>query len=184
MRLGKDLNNKPIFSITDGRHLGNVKDIYVDSDLNQITGVFLGQEGVLRRKSYLIQRPAVVVFGIDAVLVKNSDVVVDEGELEAASAWVRLDKLRGRNIDTPNGTKVANIGDIIIGEEGNLVGFALSKVHVEGPIAEQGAIARSTLIDTGHEDGIMTIDMSKAETTPLTPSAPSAPEEASPDEPA
>lgn len=184
MRLGKDLVNKPIFSMTDGRHLGSVKDIYVNADLTQITGVFVGQEGVLRRKSYLIPRPAVVVFGIDAVLVKNSDVIVDEAETASAAAWVRLDKLRGRHIDTPNGTKVANIGDIIIGEEGNLVGFALSKVHVEGPIAEQGAIARSTLIDTGNEDGIMTVDMSQAETTPLTPASPSTSEETSPDEPA
>lgn len=166
MRLGKDLLNKPIFSMTDGRQLGSVKDIYTDNDLTQITGIYTGQEGMLRRKSFLIPRHSVVVFGLDAILVKNPDVVVEETEQNAAD-WVRLSKLRGREVDTPNGTKVATVGDIAIGEEGDIVGFTLAKVYMEGPIAEKGAVARATLIDTGHRDGIMTIDLSKAETTGL-----------------
>lgn len=176
MRLGKDLLNKPIYSVLDGRNLGTVRDIYLNNDLTDITGIFTGQEGMLRRKNYLIPRGGVVVFGIDAILVKNPDVVIEENENEEAATWVRLSKLRGRGVDTPNGTKVANIGDIVIGEEGEIVGFTLARVHVDGPVADKGAIARSTLIDTGHADGIMTIDLTKAETTDLTAS-PSAPVE-------
>lgn len=166
MRLGKDLLNKPIYSITDGRHLGTAKDLYTNNDLTQITAVFTGQEGMIRRKSFLIPRISVVVFGLDAILVKNADVIIEEGDIDAGE-WVRLSKLRGREIDTPNGTKVATIGDIIIGEDGNIAGFSLSKVHVDGPIADKGSIARSTLIDTGNADGIMTIDLTKAETSDL-----------------
>ncbi|MCP4359499.1 MAG: hypothetical protein GY796_15930 [Chloroflexi bacterium] len=169
MRLGKDLVNKPIYSIGDGRSLGVVKDIYLDNDLIQITGIYTGQEGVLRRKSFLIPRPSVVLFGIDAILVKNADVVVEETAVEESANWVRLSKLRGREVDTPNGTKVAAVGDVIIAEEGDLVGLALSKVFVEGPIAEKGAIARAALIDTGSQDGIITLDLTKAETTDLAP---------------
>lgn len=178
MRLGKDLLNKPIYSVLDGRNLGTVKDIYLNNDLIDITGIFTGQEGMLRRKTYLIPRNGVVVFGIDAIMVKSPDVVMEEAENEEAATWVRLSKLRGREVDTPNGTKVANIGDIVIGEEGDIVGFTLAKVHVDGPVADKGVIARTTLIDTGHADGIMTIDLTKAETTDLTtpPLAP-APEE-------
>lgn len=183
MRLGKDLLNKPIYSVIDGRNLGAVKDIYLNNDLTAITGIFIGQEGMIRRKTYLIPRTGVVVFGIDAILVVNPDVVGEESATEAAADWVRLSKLRGREIDTPNGTKVANIGDIVIGEEGGIAGFTLAKVHVDGPIANKGAIARSTLIDTGHADGIMTIDLTKAETTdltaPQTPPSPIKEEEAS-----
>ncbi len=171
MRLGKDLLNKPIFSITDGRNLGSVKDIYINNALSQITGIFTGQEGVIRRKSYLIPRSSVIVFGIDAILVKNPDVIVEETEQNAAE-WVRLSKLRGREVDTPNGTRVANVGDIVIGEEGDIVGFALAKVHVDGPVADKGAIARTALIDTGNEDNIMTIDLTKAETSDLAPAPP------------
>lgn len=167
MRLGKDLLNKPIISITDGRNLGTVKDIYLNHNLTKITGIFTGQEGMIRRKAFLIPRAEVVVFGIDAMLVKNAEVVVVESDLAVAADWVRLSKLRGRQVDTPNGTKVGTIGDVIIGEEGDLTGFALAKVFVEGPIAENGVIARTSLEDTGNEDDVMTIDITKAETGEL-----------------
>jgi sporulation protein YlmC with PRC-barrel domain len=178
MRYGKDLNGKLIISISDGRQIGQVKDLYLDADLNSLTGIYIGSEGLLRRKSLLIPRESVVVFGIDAVLVKNSEVVKDSQEFTEAEQWVRLSKLKGREIDTPGGTKVGTVGDIIIGEEGNITGLALSKVAVEGPIAERGMVDRSTLIDAGSIDGVITIDLTKAETADDAPApeAPSAPE--------
>ncbi len=163
MRLGKDLVGKPIISITDGRSLGNAKDIYINTDLNNITGIYLGSEGLIKRKHFLITRDNVVVFGIDAILVKNSDVVTQENDLPESVAWVRLSKLNKREVDTPGGTKVASIGDIILGEQGEISGFALSRVYVEGPIEQNGTIARTAVIDTGGADGVMTIDLTKAE---------------------
>jgi len=163
MRLGKDLVGKPIISITDGRSLGNAKDIYINTDLNNITGIYLGSEGLIKRKHFLITRDNVVVFGIDAILVKDSDVVAQENDLPESVAWVRLSKLNKREVDTPGGTKVASIGDIILGEQGEISGFALSRVYVEGPIEQNGTIARTAVIDTGGADGVMTIDLTKAE---------------------
>lgn len=163
MRLGKDLVGKTIISITDGRSLGEVKDIYLDSQLTTITGIYLGSEGLLKRKHFLIARKSVVVFGIDAILVEKTDVTLEEEDRPEAAAWVRLSKLRGRDVDTPGGTKVASIGDVILGEQGDITGFALSRVYVEGPIAQNGRIPRSALIDTGGEDQVMTIDLTKAE---------------------
>lgn len=164
MRYGKDLYNKVVISISDGQKIGVVKDLYVDKELRTLTGIYLGSEGLLRRKSMLIPREYVVVFGIDAVLVKNSQTVTDEQQFAEVENWVRLSKLNGREIDTPGGTKVGTVGDIIIGEEGDITGLALSKVSVEGPIAEKGMIDRSTVIDSGSVDGIITINLSKAET--------------------
>ena len=71
MRLGKDLVGKPIISITDGRLVGYAKDVYINQDLYWITGIFTGSEGLISRKSRLIERDSVVVFGIDAILVTN-----------------------------------------------------------------------------------------------------------------
>lgn len=163
MRPGKDLIGKSIISINDGRLLGYVKDIYLNDTLDWITGIFLGNEGLLKRKARLIDRDQVVVFGIDAVLVKKDDVVTDDQNHEAVATWLRLDKLRGRDIDTPGGTKVGSIGDIILGPEGNITGFVLAKVHVEGPIAREGQIPRAGLLDTGNLDGVMTIDLARIE---------------------
>ncbi len=163
MRLGKDLLNKPIISVTDGRNLGAVKDIYLDSQLEQITGIYTGSEGLVRRKHYMIPSESVVIFGIDTILVKNRDVIVLEDERPEAVAWVRLSKLKGRQVDTSGGTKVATIGDIIMGENGEVTGFSLSKVYVEGPVAERGRIQREAMLDPGNEDGVLTIDLTKAE---------------------
>ena len=100
-----------------------------------MTGIFLGSEGLLKRKPLLIARDHVAVFGIDAILVKKNDVITDPQQLPEAEDWLRLDKMRGRQVDTPGGTKVGAIGDILIGEEGHITGFALSRVFVEGTIA-------------------------------------------------
>ena len=163
MRMGKDLIGKPIISMTDGRLLGNVRDLYVNPDLYWLTGVHVGHEGLIKRKSLLIKRENVAVFGIDAILVKNSDVVTDDKEHPEVEEWLRLDKLRGREVDTPGGTKVGTVGDIILSEDGHVMGFVLSRVFVEGPIAQKGTIPRDTLIDTGSEDKVMTIDLTKVE---------------------
>lgn len=171
MRLGKDLVGKQIISVTDGRSLGNVKDIYISSDLTDITGIYLGSEGLIKRKHFLITRSDVVVFGIDAILVRTSDVVAEENDMPESVAWVRLSKLNKREVDTPGGTKVASIGDIMLGEKGDITGFALSRVFVEGPIAKNGTIPRTAVIDTGAEDGVMTIDLTRAENPDIAPPA-------------
>lgn len=175
MRLGKDLVGKQIISITDGRSLGNTKDIYINSELNDITGIYLGSEGLIKRKHFVITRANVVVFGIDAILVKESDVTAEEDNLPESVGWVRLSKLNKREIDTPGGTKVASIGDIILGEQGEITGFALSRVYVEGPIAQNGTIPRTAVIDTGGDDGVMTIDLTKAENPDAVQTAPAQP---------
>ena len=183
MRLGKDLVNKQIISITDGRSLGTAKDIYMDNELTAITGIYLGSEGLIKRKHFLITRSDVVVFGIDAILVRTSDVIAEENELPETVGWTRLSKLNKREVDTPGGTKVASIGDIILGEQGDISGFALSRVYVEGPIEKNGTIPRTAVIDTGDEDGVMTIDLTRAEnpdgvqTAPVEPPPSALPQE-------
>ncbi|NHZ72768.1 MAG: hypothetical protein GWP17_06765 [Aquificales bacterium] len=163
MRLGKDLTGKPIISVTDGRLVGYAKDLYTNKDLYWVTGIYTGSEGLIGRKDKLIQRDNVVVFGIDAILVKNADVETNNKELDEADNWQRLDKLRGRGVDTPGGTKVGTLGDIIVGEEGDVTGFSLSRVHIEGPVADNGTIPRDAVVDTGRVDGTMTIDLEKVE---------------------
>ena len=163
MRQGKELIGKPIYSVIDGRFLGNVKDLYVNDTLYWLAGIHLGTEGLIKRKSLVIHRDHVVVFGIDAILTQKADVVSDDKEQAAVASWLRLSDLRGREVDTPGGTKVGTIGDIILGEEAHIQGFTLARVFVEGPVAEQGIIPRDALIDTGNEDGRMTIDLAKVE---------------------
>lgn len=167
MRLGKDLVGKPIYSMTDGKLLGEVKDLYLDNEATNIMGIFLGKEGLFRSKALLIPREGVVMFGLDAVLVKDEATVTDSNQFAPAAGWLRRGDLQGRVIDTPGGTKVGTVGDVIIDGDANVIGFSLARVYVEGPIAANRLIAREAVQDVGQEDGIMTVDITLAEATSL-----------------
>ncbi len=163
MRLGKDFINKPIYSIDQGKLLGKVQDLYLDTTFDVVLGLFIGSQGLVRRKAELIRAGDVVVFGTDAILVRGGDVVTDDSVLQAAKGWARRDKLIGREADTPGGTRLGVIGDVIIDANARVTGFALSRAYVEGPLSEKRVISRSVVIDTGQEDGRMTVDLAKLE---------------------
>jgi len=163
MRLGKDLINKPIYTLDEGKLLGKVQDLYLDDGLEVVLGLFIGAQGLVRRRSQLIRSGDVSVFGADAILVKNGDVITDDSDLAAAKEWLRRDKLAGRDVDTPGGTRLGLLGDVIVDPTGRVTGFAMWKVFVEGPLAEKRVIDRSAVLDTGAVDGRMTIDLTRLE---------------------
>ncbi len=169
MRLGKDLVGKPIYSVTEGRLLGEVKDLYLDNEARAIMGIYLGKEGLFRSKALLIPREGVAVFGLDAILVKNDAALTDSNQFAPVAGWLRRGDLQGRGIDSPGGTKVGTVGDVIVDDEANVIGFSLARVHVEGPIAQNRLIAREAVQDVGQVDGVMTVDIARAEATPLEP---------------
>lgn len=167
MRFGKDIIGKPVISVNEGRHIGEVKDLYMNKELSQVVGLHLGREGLIKRKDLIIPLANVKVLGIDAILVNRSDVITDSNEFTDAQTWMKVGDLKGREVDTPGGTRVAIIGDIIVGDSAEVEGFAFSRVYVEGPIATKRLIMRSAVLDTGNTDGAMTIDISKAEQGPV-----------------
>ena len=164
MFLGKDIIGNPVITVNDGRSIGRIKDIYLSADCQLVTGIYLGTEGLFSRKSFLIKSEDITTIGQDAILVKHADVIHEEGKLaETEETWLRRDELQGRPVDTSGGTKVGKIGDVLINEEGQVLGFSLSYVYVDGPIAENRSVAIHTVQDVGHEDGAMTIDLQRAE---------------------
>ena len=163
MLTGKDLNGKPIYSVTNGQKVGMVKDIYLSDDLSEMIGLHLGTEGIIKRKTLAITQDNVSVLGVDAVLVKDANVVIDDKDVSEIKGWLRLDNLQGREVDTPGGTKVGTIGDVMVDEDGTITGYILGRVLMEGPIAERRSISRDVVIDPGDGDDPMTIDLSKAE---------------------
>jgi len=176
MRLGKDLINKPIYTLDEGKLLGKVQDLYVDDALEIILGIYLGAQGLVRRRSQLIRSGDVSVFGADAILVKSADVITDDNDLAAAKEWLRRDKLAGRDVDTPGGTRLGQLGDVVVDAAGRITAFAMWKVFVEGPLADKRVIDRSAVLDTGQVDGRMTVDLSRLEAA-LINAAPLPPED-------
>jgi uncharacterized protein YrrD len=143
--------------------LGRAKDVYVDAQLDQLAGLYLGSEGMIRRKAQVIPSADVVLFGIDVVLVKATDVITDDKALATAADWYRLKDLQGYEVHTPGGTKLGTVGDVILDESGAIVGLSLSRVFVKGPLAEQGTVQREVIVETAHDEEIIRVDLAMLE---------------------
>lgn len=164
MRVAQEIVSKPIISVKEGQELGKVQDLYLDHDLTELVGIYLGSEGLLSRKASLIKWSDVVTLGKDAILVKDASSVMEAADgHEEIETYMRRDEIRDRSVDTPGGTKIGNIGDVVLDDEARIIGFSLTQTFVSGPIAENRAISRTAVVDTGNEDGVMTADLFEAE---------------------
>lgn len=164
MRRSKELTGKRIISLDRGKDLGIVKDVYFDANLSQVSGLFLGHLGRFRgKKSRLIPRNPIMLFGEDTILVTESDIVTDNSQHQAAKVWIRRDRVQGRLISTPGGTKVGTIDDVLIDQEGIVQGFLLSYLYLQGPISHTFTIMRDTVLTIGSVGEPITVDLAKAE---------------------
>ena len=163
----KDLLDKPLISITDGKKVGEIKDLYLDQDMRETAAVYLGREGLVNRKTLAIPRSAVTLCGIDAWLVSGPDIVVEHEDLPESGTFILVDGLRGREIESEGGTKVGVIEDVILDDQCRVPGFALGKVYMQGPLSERKAIAREAITNLGTSKKPMTTVLEKAESLEL-----------------
>lgn len=159
----KEHSGKLLVSLTDGKKLGKVEDLYLDSDARRVVSVFLGTEGFISRKALAIARGDVRVVGVDVLLVAGPDVVQALESIPDSATFTRVDDLRGRDVQTEGGTRIGVVEDVLLDDEMRVLGIRLGKVFVQGPVAERKAIAREALTSLGSKDVPMTAVMEKAE---------------------
>ncbi len=158
-----DHQNKPLISITNGKKLGEVRDLYLNSELTKVVAVQAGSEGFLSRQSLAIKRAHIQVYGQDAWLVAGDNTVVPMESITDYKTLVTASNLRGREIQTEGGTKIGTVGDVVLDGEARVLGFALQRVYVQGPLGERKAIARSAIISVGSKDKPMLTELAQAE---------------------
>lgn len=163
MIIGKQHRNKPLISLTDGKHVGEIKDYYLDSKLTTLAAVFTGKEGLLSRKTFAVARPSIKVLGIDVWLVGGPDVVVNFDTVPDHEDLIKFDDVRGRDIATEGGSKIAVVDDVLLDDNGKVLGFVLGKVLVPGPLAERKAIHREAITSCGGDKIPMVAVMTQAE---------------------
>lgn len=163
MAATKEFAGKLLISVTDGKNLGEVKDVYFDPQVTKVVAAHLGKSGLINRKSLMVELSHVKLFGLDAWLVDASDIVIAKDDVQGAESYVIGDALRGRDIQTDGGTKIGTVGDILVDTQNNIVGFTLSKVQVQGPLAEAKAIARAAIANFGSDNSPMIVVLEQAE---------------------
>lgn len=50
MFLGKDIIGNPVITVSDGRSIGKVRNIYLTTDLQSVAGIYLGTDGLFSRR--------------------------------------------------------------------------------------------------------------------------------------
>jgi uncharacterized protein YrrD len=163
MITSKDHSNKPLISITDGKKLGEIKGLYLDQDMRQVAGAFLGTEGFINRKAQAIPRSDVQVYGEDVWLVTGPDKVKALADIPDNDSFILASDLHGRDVQTEGGTKLGVIEDVILDGEARVLGFTLGKVYAQGPLAEKKYVVREAVSDLGDKDKPMTVILAQAE---------------------
>ncbi len=149
MAHSKDFDRKLIISSSDGRNLGEIKGILLDETASRGVAVYLGKHGILSRKATMIDLKHFKLFGIDSWLTKDSECVVSEDDYPGSEKFVLASDLFGREIQTEGGHKIGTIGDVMLDEKFNVLGFTFDKLHMEGPLSKARAIARVAVKSLG-----------------------------------
>ena len=71
--------------------------------------------------------------------------------------------MRGREIQTEGGTKIGTVEDVILDSQAHLLGFALGKIFVQGPLAQKKIILREVVTNVGDQVRPMTTILARAE---------------------
>ena len=169
MRISKDIIGMPLISVDEGVNLGVVKDIYFNIALNALAGVYLGSDGLIKRKSRFIDAKDVILLGEDVVLVRRTDASEISETNVANEEWIRRSQLIGREIQTAGNTLIGSIGDIYLGPMGQVRALALAKAQIESPVASAGLIMRDAILEIGEGDSPIIVDLSVAERQSMTP---------------
>ncbi len=163
MNLAKDLAKKPIFRISDGQKLGEIKDLYLDPGVTQMIAVFLGREGVFSRKTLVMPLRDIHVRGIDCWLATPTAASFDLKDWEGSDSFVLIDDLRGRVVQTAHQTPIGTVKDVLLDENGAVTGVELGKVNVQGPLATSKRIPRAAIHTVGDKKTPMVADLQAAE---------------------
>ncbi len=163
MTQAKELTKKPLYRLSDGKKLGDIKDLYLDGEAKRIAAVYLGKEGVFTRKVLIVLQDQVRVMGVDAWLTAGGSEVEDLKQLGGGEAFILAGDLRGREMATARETKIGTVGDVELDEDGYVTGFTLGKVHIQGPVAKRGMVPRATVSSLGDGDSPMVVDLEAAE---------------------
>jgi sporulation protein YlmC with PRC-barrel domain len=163
MRTAKEHFNKPLISLVDGKKLGKVKDLYFDAEAGKVMAALLSKRGIINRKTFVIVRAAIQVMGIDAWLVSGSDTIELLENLPESDSYLLLSDLVGREVLTEGEHRVGTIGDVILDETANVIGFNFDQVFVQGPLADRRRIARAAITHLGDKNNPMTTVLEQAE---------------------
>ena len=163
--LSQELRGKSIVSVTNGQIIAKVEDVLLDPGTLRVAALVTAGGGLGNllksgRKTEAIPGDEVQVWGQDVVLVSGPDVIAKIEELPASDQWVSVSQqIKGRDVISAEGTRIGQLHDVVIDLKGQLVGYDLARVFVEGPPAQSKQIAVEATRTLGQD--VLIVDMAK-----------------------
>jgi uncharacterized protein YrrD len=144
MHLSRALQGRSIVSVTNGQIVAKVEEILIDPTTRQVAAVITSKGSLLKREPGIevIPGEAVQVWGRDVILVKRPEVIVKKDTLPGHEDWLTVsDQIKGHDVVGTDGTRIGQLNDVIIDAAGQLVGYSLARVFIQGPVAQSKRIA-------------------------------------------
>jgi uncharacterized protein YrrD len=140
MNKSRDLIGKPLVTLAHGEIIGKVKDVLIDPESYEIAALVLPGK-LFSRKTMVLARHLVHVFGKDVILVKSNEVMPLDDTIKGVSSLLGVSKqMKGQEIVTEQGVRIGIVGDVLVNERGKVVSYDLAKVFIEGPLAQSRQI--------------------------------------------
>ena len=137
----QELIGKPIVTLNRGEIIGKAKDVLIDPSTFEIAALVLPASSMFSKETMVVPRPVIHILGRDVILVKSNEATVRDDTLRGVASLLAVTKqMKGRQIATEKGTKVGILNDILVDDDGKIVGYDLSRVFIKGPIAESKRI--------------------------------------------
>jgi uncharacterized protein YrrD len=131
----RKLIGSPLIVVTNGEMIGKVKDIEIDPSALRAVAVVTSTGTLLHRETEGVLAENVNVWGQDAILVKQPDVIVTEDRLDSRDGWMSADDLNHFDVVGEDGRRVGKLKDVVIDTHGQIMGYELAQVAIEGRIA-------------------------------------------------
>lgn len=129
MRLFSSMIGKQILSLDQGRRIGTVCDLYLDTEEYAVAAIFLGYDNLFGGNAGLIEEGHVVVFGRDAILTVGDEIEVIANTptvLPPGRKWIRGYQLVGRELQSVRERPLGRVVDLVFSEPRLVLsGFAL-----------------------------------------------------------
>jgi uncharacterized protein YrrD len=126
----------PVIDITNGTMIAKLEDVRIDPGALKAAAAIASKGSLLNREVGAVPAEQVEVWGQDAILANQGDVMVKEEELDSSDEWLSSsDDIRGYQVVAEDGTRVGTLGDVVLDSLGQIVGYEMEEVAIEGQVA-------------------------------------------------
>jgi sporulation protein YlmC with PRC-barrel domain len=121
-----------VISLDEGIAVAKMADVMIDPQTLKVAALVISKGGLLGRETEYVPSTEVKVWGQDVILISRTDACVGESEIPSVDRLLRVsDEIRGRDVINQDGTRIGRLADVLVDQNGALVGYALGDVYVE-----------------------------------------------------